>query len=59
MADSTDILGLVKESLDQGRYQDEHWQGSVQDYLKLVEDNPLHIRLVVLHEEDVRHLGRR
>ncbi len=44
MARSTDILGLVRESLDQGKYRDEHWEGSFEDYLGLVSDNPLIVR---------------
>ncbi len=44
MAESTDILGLIRESLDVQRYQDEHWEGSFADYVKLVEENPFVIR---------------
>ena len=44
MAQSIDILGLIKESLDQGKYRDEHWEGSFDDYLGLVTDNPLIVR---------------
>ncbi len=41
---NSDLLGMIKESLDIDRFQDEHWEGSFQDYLKLVEENPLIIR---------------
>ena len=44
MAQSINILGLIKESLDQGKYRDEHWEGSFEDYLGLVTDNPLIVR---------------
>ncbi|MEO0480834.1 MAG: serine protein kinase [Planctomycetota bacterium] len=44
MTEPTDILGLVRESLDVQKYKDEHWQGSFHDYVKLVEDNPLVVR---------------
>ncbi len=44
MADMQDILGFVKESLDRSKFQDEHWEGSFTDYLKLVEANPLIVR---------------
>ncbi|MHC4814555.1 MAG: PrkA family serine protein kinase [Planctomycetota bacterium] len=37
----TDIFGLVRDSLDQSTYRDEHWEGSFQEYLGLVSDNPL------------------
>jgi serine protein kinase len=44
MADSVDILGLIRQSLDVRKFQDEHWQGSFQDYVKLVEENPFIVR---------------
>ncbi|MCA8941520.1 MAG: serine protein kinase [Planctomycetes bacterium] len=44
MAESVDILGLIRESLDVERYKDQHWEGSFSDYIKLVEDNPFIIR---------------
>ncbi|HZN41593.1 MAG TPA: serine protein kinase, partial [Planctomycetota bacterium] len=39
-----DLHGLIRESLDQKQYQAEHWEGSFQDYLKLVQENPLIVR---------------
>ena len=44
MADTVDILDLIKESLDVRKFQDEHWEGSFSDYIKLVQENPLIIR---------------
>src|SRR5690606_28712778 len=44
MVEPVDILGIIKESLDVAKYRDEHWQGSFQDYLKLVEENPFVVR---------------
>jgi len=44
MADNDSILGVISESLDMGKYQDEHWEGSFQDYLGILEENPLAIR---------------
>ena len=44
MAESQDILGLIRESLDVAKFKDEHWTGSFGDYVKLVEENPLAIR---------------
>ena len=45
MADNDSILGVISESLDMGKYQDEHWEGSFQDYLGILEENPLAIGL--------------
>ncbi|MGK0156392.1 MAG: serine protein kinase [Neolewinella sp.] len=39
-----DITRLIHESLDLKQYQDEHWSGSFQDYLNMVQANPLLIR---------------
>ncbi len=36
-----DIIGLIRERQDSAGYQDLHWEGSFQDYLALVHDNPL------------------
>lgn len=44
MADQLDILNIVKSHLDIGKFQDEHWEGSFKDYLRLIEENPLVIR---------------
>jgi len=44
MAEPLDILGLVKQTLDTKKFQDEHWEGTFSDYLKLVQENPLVIR---------------
>ncbi|MGE3173090.1 MAG: PrkA family serine protein kinase [Planctomycetota bacterium] len=39
-----DLQGMIRESLDTQRFQDEHWEGSFQDYLALLEQNPLIVR---------------
>jgi serine protein kinase len=44
MADSLDVLGLVRKSLDIRAYEQEHWEGSFKDYLELVAQNPLVLR---------------
>jgi serine protein kinase len=38
------LYGLIKNSLDIDKYQDEHWEGSFRDYLELVEENPFVLR---------------
>jgi len=44
MADSVDLFGMIKGALDVGQFQDLHWEGSYQEYLELVEENPLIVR---------------
>jgi serine protein kinase len=44
MASTVDLFALIRENLDIDKFQDEHWEGSFQDYLKLVDENPLVIR---------------
>lgn len=39
-----DLTRLIRDSLDLKQYQDEHWEGSYQDYLNLVHQNPLIVR---------------
>ncbi len=39
-----DLQGLIRESLDLGKYQDEHWEGTFQQYLTLVQENPQVVR---------------
>lgn len=39
-----DITRLIHESLDLKQYQDEHWTGSFQDYLSMVQQNPRLVR---------------
>jgi serine protein kinase len=39
-----DLPKLIRESLDQKQYQEEHWEGTFQQYLDLVQDNPLVVR---------------
>ena len=41
MAESKELLQLVRDTLDQEKYREEHWEGSFHDYLNLVEENPL------------------
>ncbi|HLU39706.1 MAG TPA: serine protein kinase [Planctomycetota bacterium] len=43
-ARSSELFRLIRETLDVGRYRDEHWEGSFADYLALVEDNPFIVR---------------
>src|SRR5262245_61675371 len=39
-----DLHGLIRQSLDSKRFQDEHWEGSFQQYLELLDQNPLIVR---------------
>src|SRR5262245_49232648 len=39
-----DLHGLIRESLDSKKFQDEHWEGSFQRYMELLEQNPLVVR---------------
>lgn len=39
-----DLKRLIGDSLDLKQYQDEHWEGSFQDYLNMVNDNPMLVR---------------
>ncbi len=39
-----DLGGLIRGSLDLKKFQDEHWQGTFQQYLELLEQNPLAVR---------------
>ena len=39
-----DLKGLIRESLDSTKFHDEHWEGTFQQYLDLVEQNPLIVR---------------
>ncbi len=39
-----DLARLLRDSQDVKQYQDEHWEGSFQDYLALVADNPRILR---------------
>ncbi len=39
-----DLARLLRDSQDLAQYQDEHWEGSFQDYLALVAENPLILR---------------
>ncbi|MAE76607.1 MAG: serine protein kinase [Planctomycetes bacterium] len=41
MADHSEFLRLVRESLDQDRFREEHWEGSFNAYLSLLEENPM------------------
>ncbi len=40
-AQELDIIGLIREQQDAQRYQDLHWEGSFQDYLGVVREQPL------------------
>ena len=39
-----DLHEMIRESLDAKKFQDEHWQGSFQQYMELLEENPLVVR---------------
>ena len=39
-----DLQGLIRDSLDLGKYKDEHWEGTFQQYLSLVQENPHVVR---------------
>jgi len=40
MAENNEILKIVRESLDRGKYREEHWEGNFHDYLGILEENP-------------------
>ncbi|HLQ38615.1 MAG TPA: serine protein kinase, partial [Planctomycetota bacterium] len=44
MTDTLDLHGLIRDSLDVKKFQDEHWEGTFQDYLGLVQEQPLVVR---------------
>ncbi|HEB52878.1 MAG TPA: serine protein kinase, partial [bacterium] len=39
-----DLARLIRDSLDRDQYQAEHWEGTFQQYLDLVSENPLVVR---------------
>ena len=39
-----DLPRLIRDSLDLKQYQDEHWEGSFQEYLDIVQQEPLILR---------------
>jgi serine protein kinase len=39
-----DLPKLIRDSLDQKQYQEEHWEGTFQQYLDLLQENPLVVR---------------
>src|SRR5215510_11495893 len=39
-----ELQTLIRQSLDSKRFQDEHWEGSFQQYLDLADKNPLIVR---------------
>ncbi|GDY01908.1 serine protein kinase [Planctomycetota bacterium] len=39
-----DLHALIRQSLDNKQFQDEHWQGTFQQYLDLASQNPLLLR---------------
>ncbi|HMQ22403.1 MAG TPA: serine protein kinase, partial [Planctomycetota bacterium] len=41
MSSPSELLRLVRESLDREKFRELHWEGSFEDYLGLVEENPL------------------
>ncbi len=40
MAESSNLLKLVTNRLDQERFRQQHWEGSFHDYLDIVSKNP-------------------
>ena len=43
-AEKVDYLGLIRDSIDRKEFRELHWDGSLGDYLALVQENPLIIR---------------
>ncbi|MCA8972001.1 MAG: serine protein kinase, partial [Planctomycetes bacterium] len=41
MSSPSELLRLVRESLDQEKFRELHWEGSFEDYLGLLDENPL------------------
>ncbi|HHI79888.1 MAG TPA: serine protein kinase, partial [Planctomycetes bacterium] len=41
MTEHQELMELVRKTVDTSKYADEHWEGSFQDYLGLLEENPL------------------
>jgi serine protein kinase len=39
-----DLVSLIESRLDRRRFQDQHWEGTFFDYLKIVEQNPAIVR---------------
>ena len=39
-----DLISLIESRLDRSRFQDQHWEGTFQDYLHIVEKNPAVVR---------------
>lgn len=39
-----DLQGLIRESLDLDKYQHEHWEGTFQQYLAVVQADPHVVR---------------
>ena len=40
MATAEDILSVVDQQVSADRFREQHWEGSFEDYLKLVTENP-------------------
>ena len=40
MASRDAILSIVEHSIDQDRFRNQHWEGTLDDYLQVVADNP-------------------
>ncbi|MFH0947329.1 MAG: serine protein kinase [Planctomycetota bacterium] len=43
-AEKVDYLSLIRESINQQEFRELHWEGSLGDYLSLVQENPLIVR---------------
>ncbi len=44
MTNSRELLSIINDAVDVGKFQDEHWEGSFADYLDIVHENPFVIR---------------
>lgn len=41
MTRAQEILSVVQESMNKDRFREQHWEGSFEDYLNMVSENPL------------------
>ncbi len=44
MAAKSDLLGIIRRRINPAEYQELHWEGSLPEYIGLVQENPLVIR---------------
>ncbi|MBL1215822.1 MAG: serine protein kinase [Ignavibacteriae bacterium] len=43
-SERTDYLKLIRGKIDQDEFREQHWEGSLENYLALIQDNPLIVR---------------